>query len=544
MKQAKKKSKLWWSLIAVPSFAIIAGIAASCSPETKKSTSPVIQPVLPSIDPKQQKSDKQKTQTNTNQKNEDKTDNTTSQNPTAPNTKPSKVTNPAVDKLVVTDTKVYNDRINNYKYTKPTPPDPTNPAGGFATDGDWEIQGKPRYWNVAKNDQYKLLNDMTMKIETTNPELGVFTGTSWVVDYIEKEDGTYPTTWFLATNLHVVEKFLFEDDEYETGVANIRQPEQHASFYVNTVPELDTEGNVIKEQEQIAVSKYPKLFFAATNYFTEGKTAAFFQHNPNDTLGTETNKNVQNYYKDFAILKVEFDDSEQAKQATNDFYTKYKDNVVPFAKKSLLTQDPNILRDTYSLYTLSYPGSPVNRIDPETNKAYKYNSKFVINKREGDEDWDRGAPLYGDAIRAWDLQWRARYLLKNKYDQHIPGIFFAQTITIDAVLTGINYLNTHYDRIGLLYGMKDSAIPQGASGSLVINKDKEIVGILFGGNPSAQVGFVDPIIGEEVKYSNNSTAPASWKFDLINGAEGQTKSYKQQLDKFFPNLKTWRYKTR
>lgn len=81
-------------------------------------------------------------------------------------------------------------------------------------------RGKPRY---LANEHYKnaALETFEIKFNNTNKviekgkngdflnqaEGRLFNGTAWILDYVPTEDGSYPTKWYIATNLHVVMPF-------------------------------------------------------------------------------------------------------------------------------------------------------------------------------------------------------------------------------------------------------------------------------------------------------------------------------------------------
>ncbi|TNK83077.1 hypothetical protein C4M97_01230 [Mycoplasmopsis pullorum] len=102
-------------------------------------------------------------------------------------------------------------------------------------------RGKPRF---LMNEHYKRMALDTYRIvfNNENPEIAKDPdtksvksgkqswGTAWILDYEIPEDGSYPTKWYIATNLHVVMPFHKNNtdrDSDELYVNNARIREEH-----------------------------------------------------------------------------------------------------------------------------------------------------------------------------------------------------------------------------------------------------------------------------------------------------------------------------
>ena len=78
-----------------------------------------------------------------------------------------------------------------------------------------------------------------------------------------------------------------------------------------------------------------------------------------------------------------------------------------------------------------------------------------------------------------------------------------------------------------MYGLNNSGFAGGGSGSLVVNKNGQVVGIYWGNADSTQTGFVDPLVSPNVIQNGKKIIQG---YDLINGGvEGQKGSFKEYL---------------
>ena len=46
-------------------------------------------------------------------------------------------------------------------------------------------------------------------------------GTGWILDYKLTEDNSYPTTWYFATNSHVIHNLKVKNDTKNTNITSI-----------------------------------------------------------------------------------------------------------------------------------------------------------------------------------------------------------------------------------------------------------------------------------------------------------------------------------
>ncbi|KEZ22233.1 MIP family Ig-specific serine endopeptidase [Ureaplasma diversum] len=396
-----------------------------------------------------------------------------------------------------------------------------------------------KYWNyfIPENDVYKYAYDMTFALrytKTTQLQRGNYKtqkvlGTGWILDYVHpKNDEQYPTTFFIATNIHVAGRFFYLKNEvYDTATVPkaqiITSRHQRDGLSVafsehlgNSLRRYGRNENLSRNLTEYKIKDFA-LLYMATNFLDKSYMTAYKRHAGSD----QSIKMLPDHAKDFAVLKITFENEQQARLITRDFYNKYKNTPHKFAKGSLLTNDIDTLLNRKDFYIFGYQGQ----------KAY--NDVFAqvptINKSTKDTDFTTGAKLETNHIND--------NLFLNKYDQIIPGVNNG-TITNYSLnfkkATGYEGYNEYFN---LMYSIADSSLKPGSSGSAVLNANKEIVGIHFAIVNETDTGLTEPLIFEGLRINDEQILPA---FDLINGGMPyQLTSYKQALRKHFSNEKTW-----
>lgn len=368
---------------------------------------------------------------------------------------------------------------------------------------------------IVPNEQYKFINDYTVRLisekksSTEKDKPSKTEGTAWVLDFIQPEDNSYPLTWFFATNAHVIADMKFPNNPYKVLVPSDEAHSDYDSFqfaYTDNINDQLTETKFSTKLTKDQSSKFPKLVFVAANFL--GKQTTISQYS-----GTKLGEKFtyENYFKDFAVIEYTFENVEEAKRVTRDFAIKYKNQKTQFAKKSLLNKTSDELRQFNDIYVLGYPSTSL---------------KPTINKEEGDLDYSFGS----------GLSLRDKYQVTNKFGQNMNGISDATLV----VVPNLNYnkkLKEIYQRIGMLYSIENDFLGGGASGSMVVNKEKEIIGIQHANDQITRVGYADPLIMEGFTINGEIVFPA---YDLINGgAIGQISSYKDSFKERHSGKKSW-----
>lgn len=348
------------------------------------------------------------------------------------------------------------------------------------------------------NENYKYIWDRSVRIGIKNSSSISSSGyvespgTVWYLDFIKNDDEKYPLTWFMATNLHVV-GFLRNLSDYP-DVRNVKTFSTESlgfNIHIDSTNDNQTTTNFVSN----SLSTLPKTLFVAYD---------FLDKKPNEMFDKSLLSNPNNLeeMKDFAILEIKFDSEEQARKLTKNIYEKYKTEKLKFAKQTF-----------YGLYERS----EISKLNDIYVGGYPWSSsKFTINKVKSNSENNKFGASLSD---------RRKMSLKNIKNRELIGISdnfadFNFYYEIDEVF---------YKRIGLSYEPEFTDMEPGASGSMSVNKDNEIIGIFWGKEELTRVGMIDPLISEGFYLNNSFLYP---KYDLIHGnVKGQKKSFKDSLIK-------------
>ncbi|CCE66981.1 MIP family Ig-specific serine endopeptidase [Candidatus Mycoplasma haematominutum] len=284
---------------------------------------------------------------------------------------------------------------------------------------------------AEKADIYKRIKDHTLKLS-----MPCQSGTGWLLDFeIPEDTWNYPTKWFIATNLHVINKFRFRENPYkvelpitdETVALNVpryynnitadRLNSCEASIVNNTAQlilytEEDSAdahrfgggyGNRYNTQYwyngsyprwwQSHVLTYepwsrtfsrvytttidrPKLVYSAVNFLGDRYTVS----------GHTTNR--ENYFKDFGVMEVEFANADEARVMTNGVYDKYYRDIVHKTKGVYVTEEKKLPVNFFAEELMSrYNAEELTRTEkryfiggypgsPSENLSFLMNQKF------------------------------------------------------------------------------------------------------------------------------------------------------------------------
>lgn len=350
-------------------------------------------------------------------------------------------------------------------------------------------------------------------------------GTGWILDYIIPEDGSYPTTWFIATNAHVVSRYKFKEATYGQEIPDytkgaMRIPDNVTMDYsqVDLFTGLsctlaDNFGfngfNLSKEStgkqfnsNRDAVSmnhiKPPKLFYVPTNF-----------------LGQRESIPYTNYQKDFAVLEIEFTSPDIAQKLTNNFHNKYynKGNALNLFDDDLLTKNrQGIIDPDLDYYSFAYPSERGKTFNASTN----YNTR---NNRASQLTYTH-----------------PQYSFINENNQLIRG--HANSSELEKTSTGskTNWNNKSMHNIGYHYVLDNMNMTAGSSGGIFADKHGNILGINRLHDPHNKHAFIEPLRSAGAMVDGKEVLP---KYDLIRGVDGQVSSYKSQLEKYHNGKRTF-----
>ena len=336
-------------------------------------------------------------------------------------------------------------------------------------------------------------------------------GTGWILDYKLSDDNSYPKTWYIATNSHVIQNLKVPNDtitpdRYEVEnekwanteqiiIETVKNPKIGQDFGTNTKNHWNFIQAKVKPENA-------KTIFIGNDYLTT--SPKMFSTDPRWNNGEE--------YIDFAVMEITFDSSEIAKEITQD-YVNDKSRHFKYKKESLLKNKDALKKDYYSV--LGYPtigqGSSYRETQLHTSRPEKANWK--------DDQLTNlsSTPFY------------------NTFSDRI-GMFDA---ALGLSFFSYNYrqaygLETSYNLWGLIYPIDYANLTQGSSGSQLIDKDGYTLGIHFAIDPSASVGLSTALYCEGFSYQGKFGKYNLEGYDLIEGGfANQKTSYKENLKKLY-----------
>ncbi|AGX88894.1 MIP family Ig-specific serine endopeptidase [Mycoplasma parvum] len=435
--------------------------------------------------------------------------------------------------------------------------------------------------NQLKEDAkiYKMIKDHTVKLSTP-----CSTGTGWFLDFeLPIDENKYPTKWFVATNLHVINEIRFAESEYNISLPitnstlseylkkNEKWGKKCVEFLSKEIPILDllSEEDITEAPNSEKSSWYrsreddyyknhpiyiqmnenagnkspvrspkiyqahinnPKLVYAAINFAGVKKDL-------------DNDKETMDYFKDFGVIEVNFESGEVAKKVTNKLFEKYYKNKV------------------FENSGAQVPEKSINFFAPELMSKY---SAEELNKNE-DHFFIGGYPT--GVNRYGEISFSMNQKYKKKYDKNYVGsitpthskLTYFKEINDHENWTGYNLTNQHGDVIkghsgsekhkqhhkqtqlfwngkslftwGYDYVLDNTFLGGGASGSMVLDKDGALLGLYTRYTGSfINYGIVEPIRGSQVKDDKGRVIIPN--FDLIAGKGGDISSYRTQLEKY------------
>lgn len=411
--------------------------------------------------------------------------------------------------------------------------------------------GTPR---VLGGEKYKDIALQTISINFIKPINGqnrTVSGTMWILDFVPKDDGSYPTKWYFATNAHVARELL-------TPVSGI-------SFTF-----LKPSSNIAKTQKLIKLDSDYTMVNVPTdkdhNFINTIYTATdFLTTKPSDFLTPQQAEKYKNTdeFIDFAVFEVDFEKlakvngafiqqggqpeenketiktaPELAKLVTNEYATK-TDKHIKFLKTSYLKDyqkiDGPILDNTKwkdYLYAVGYPVVGAEQIDNTTDRAGNALWTNSFYKLLNDEQ--RNDQKYQNLGNLLSKQLGYRSFI-NK-----AGIVDGFIAIPKTDAQPLRYGDKHYWNMALEYSLFNFAAGGGSSGSSVRNQNNEIVGIIHLGNQGSLLSVAAALRSEGYNYNGLYGKYNLAQYDLIyGGAEKQKTSYRQALaDKYGNDFKT------
>lgn len=347
---------------------------------------------------------------------------------------------------------------------------------------------------------------------------GIRVGTGWILDYKLEDNGEYPTTWYIATNAHVIQNLKVPNDiispeRYENGdkfgntdYLEIKTPKDpQIGKRISTLSSFDPD-TLSAEIPPINL----KTVFIGTDIM---KTS------PSNFTTSGKWQDTEEYL-DFAVMEVKFKDANEAQKMTQN-YVNEPNRHFKYKKRSLLKDE--VKKDYYSI--VGFPGGDKSGNNRESNL---FSSRGVNNKNE---------PT-GDKNKLTNLATTPYYnTFNNKlgmFDGAIGfpnfGMFYRQAFQLEE----------WYNSWGLIYPVDYGNLGPGSSGSMLMDKDGYTVGIHFAIDTEATLGFSQALYCEGFNYQGKFGSYNLQGYDLIEGGfPDQRTSYKDNLKKLYgTNFKT------
>ncbi|AHC39828.1 hypothetical protein OVS_00810 [Mycoplasma ovis str. Michigan] len=426
---------------------------------------------------------------------------------------------------------------------------------------------------------YKVIKDHTLKLA-----MPCQSGTGWLLDFELPANGKYPTKWFVATNLHVINMFRFKSNPYGVALpiteryvnqlrASKMQPWRDLNSCEQAIVNNNTELQLYTERDEIDRHIYPEYrnywyghqtwtdIYRFSNYLDRPTAYTTIIKDPKlvytaiDFLGPRyTVSGHQNtkvsYFKDFGVMEIDFENEDQARVMTNGTYDKYyKDKanspywhkgpaVDVFAPELMSKYDPQQLAKSGDRYYIGgYPGSV------SENLSFSINAQVKVSRPR---DWGyynnylHNAELTSSKLtffKKYHSQDDSSYNLLNSRGQVIPGHADIEKIDKRTDSSKITWDGQTLNGWGYNYLIDNTFLGKGASGSMVLNQNGELLGLYRMYNPGLNYGFVEPLRASWVVDDKGKIILPG--FDLLTGTKGQAVSYKSQLLKYKPNLNTY-----
>ncbi|WP_033159735.1 MIP family Ig-specific serine endopeptidase [Mycoplasmoides alvi] len=340
-------------------------------------------------------------------------------------------------------------------------------------------------------------------------------GTGWILDYKLTEDGSYPTTWYLATNAHVIQNLKIPNDQitpdrydgdnyYDTELVSI-ETVNNPQVNVNYGNSTDQQSNFI--HVEVPANKC-KTIFIGNDYLTT--SPRMFSTSPKWSDTEE--------YIDFAVMEVTFASPEEAKKITQD-YVNDSQRHFKYRQESILKNNTLNKPNYFSIL-----GFPVIEESSYWRKTQLTSSRPVNDSNNPLNSYD-------------DLSNLSTSPFYNTYTDK-KGVFDS---IIALSYMGYDYrqaygLETYYNLWGLASAIDYGNLAEGASGSMLMDKDGFTDGIFFGGDDHAKVGVVMSLYCEGFNYQNKFGIYNLEGYDLIKGGfPNQKISYRENLQKLYGN---------
>ncbi|WP_412031329.1 Ig-specific serine endopeptidase MIP [Metamycoplasma buccale] len=420
------------------------------------------------------------------------------------------------------------------------------------------------------NETYRNIALQTYSVTFSNPDgrgersYTNTSGTAWLMDYKKEAGESYPTKWYLGTNVHVAEA-LKENITHAFSMLRLRQNGQIKSTF--KLADLD--------------DHFIRFGFEGTKGIKTVYTGKdFLKKDPSDYLV----KSQKDKYKDvkemadFAVMELDFKElvktayarsgggtisdlpktaEELAKRFTSNYYNNHSQHV-KFKKVSYLKNYSQInyplvksketnVNPTDQLYALGYPSAIGDfffekYIDDDQLKVARWNFSLWVNSKynyygrltqgEGSASQFSEEELKQGNYLSYELGYRSFSNMPGVTDAflaaaHLGSDFYTSSDGKKYMNFGLQYMPRHYAPAG------------GASGSSIRNQNNELVSVYHAANDAAKTGLSAAFRSEGYNYEGAFGEYNLPQYDLIyGGGKDQLTSYREAMQKLYPGEKT------
>lgn len=434
---------------------------------------------------------------------------------------------------------------------------------------------------LLPNEMYRKIAHQTYLVSTNNPspknpadweKTIAEQGTMWIMDYIKKNDGKYPTKWYFGTNIHVSD--TFRKDTLRFSLGKLDRNLGTKTIFKTTLAETNSfykqyNFNLRENENDKNEDKGVKTVYEAKD---------FLKRDPADYLieSQKTKYKDAKEFVDFSVLELDFEklyaraggktgtgfDSAEdfARELTNNYADDSNTDKIKFKKVSYLKDYSKIDRqlgikqgqaDTYtgdSLYAAGWPNSRSDHFlkqyeDDDQIKLRNYSSSFWVNSES----------VFYEAIKSGRIDSNLEKRLNS--GNYLSYAIGARTFTdkpgvVDAFISsyhnGDSLFKTHDGKewiaMGLNYMPKHYSPGGGSSGSSIRTQANELVAIFHTGIQSASTGLAAAFRSEGFDYKgafgNEYKLP---QYDLIYGGgmdQNVGVSYREAMKKLYANEKS------
>ena len=389
--------------------------------------------------------------------------------------------------------------------------------------------GVPEY---AKSIQSKVFNELeldqlknTFSLCFQSYSGACSYGTGWILDYKLTSDGSYPTTWYIATNAHVIQNLKIPNEI----ISPVRYEIENSPF-ANTnqliMQRVKTESIQFGQDFGNSYNQdtYDRVDIPAANLKTIFIGLDYLTTRP-DMFSKDGKWQNTEEYIDFAVMEVTFNSASEAKTFTQN-YVEDNSRHFKYRKESILKNYNLKIDHGYSV--IGFPD-----VSPTPHPYFRPVSMFSNRAAE----MDKNTPIVPDD----QFSNLASSPFYNTFNNRI-GMFDA---SLGLSFFGMDYrqaynFNRWYNSWGLTYPIDYSNLEAGSSGSMLRDKEGYTVGIYFASDRRASIGLAQALYCEGFNYQGKYGKFNLEGYDLIEGGfPNQKISYKDNLKLIYgDNYKT------